>query len=462
MMSESNALPRDETPRLLRVLTFFDLLVYGLAYVSPIGPWSTWKFTSDLAGGAVSLAYLLGAGALSFTAFSYAKMTLEVPDAGSAYSYARFAMGEGVGFLTGWMVLLDYLLLPALMYVFCGATLAEFTPALPAWGWILVIATYNIAVNWFGIKTSARFNFGTLLVQFAMLFIFLVAGIYTLAKTGAPMFTADPWLNSNTSSAGVFSAASLCVMAYLGFDAITTLSSEVRPEQRSLVGRSVIATLAIMGVLAVIHVWVLSDLSRGLTFKDPTVATFETIKLRINPILGIAAAWGAVLVTAVSITPPMVTAVARVLYSMALNNEMPHLLVRLHPRYGVPHVALLASGVISIAVALYFSSQFDTLTSMVNFGALTAFVAVNSSVIALFIVKRKSGKWLAHLVGPALGIAVLLAVLAQMSAIGLGVGFTWMVIGVVAYHFVRRRNKQALNNGRPATQWSTSSVDPTK
>jgi amino acid transporter len=146
---------------------------------------------------------------------------------------------------------------------------------------------------------------------------------------------------------------------------------------------------------------------------------------------------------AVSITPPMVTAVSRVLYSMALNREMPHGLARLHPRYGVPHIALVASSAISIAVALYFATQFDTLTSMVNFGALTAFIAVNASVVALFMVKRKSGNWLAHLVGPALGIAALIAVLVQMSKVGLSVGLCWMAAGVVVYLIIRRRGKRA-------------------
>jgi amino acid transporter len=109
----------------------------------------------------------------------------------------------------------------------------------------------------------------------------------------------------------------------------------------------------------------------------------------------------------------------------------------------VPHVALLASGAISIAVALYFASQFDTLTSMVNFGALTAFIAVNASVIAVFMVKRKSGNWLAHLVGPVLGIAALNAVLVQMSKIGLSVGLCWMAAGVAVYLVIRRRGKRA-------------------
>jgi amino acid transporter len=432
----------NETPHLLKVLTFFDLLVYGLAYVSPVGPWSTWAFTSSLAGGAVALAFLLGAFALSFTAMSYAKMATAVPGVGSAYSYARYSMGESVGFLTGWMLLLDYLLMPALMYVFCGITFAEYAPILPAWGWILLIAAYNIGVNWCGVKTSAHFNTATLLLQFAMLFIFLIAAIYTMSKLNMPTFTAHAWWTTGkTTPTGVFAGASLCVLAYLGFDAITTLSSEVRVEQRRLIGRAILATLIVLGLLAIIDVWVLDDLARGLTFKDPTTATFETIGTRINPVLGAAAAWGGAIVVAISITPPMVTAVSRVLYSMATHGEMPAMLAKLHPRYGVPHVAVLASGAISITVALYFASQFDTLTSMVNFGAITAFIAVNASVIALFRIKRRTGSLFGTVVCPIIGIATLGAVLTQMSPLGLAVGVCWTVAGIVVYCIVRRQKQ---------------------
>ena len=141
----------------------------------------------------MSLVFLLGAVALGFTALSYAQMCTEVPEAGSVYSYARFAMGETAGFLGGWMILLDYLLLPALMYVFCGVALSAYVPIAPSWAWILLVAAYNIGVNWFGVKTSARFNLGTLLFQFALLFAanstsgnFSVRAFVTFAAADAP------------------------------------------------------------------------------------------------------------------------------------------------------------------------------------------------------------------------------------------------------------------------------------
>jgi len=419
-------------------------VVYGLVYVSPVGPWSTWAFAGALSGGAVALVYLLGAIALSFTAFSYAAMCTEVPDSGSVYAYARFAMGEKIGFLAGWMVLLDYLLLPALMYVFCGLSLSLFIPMIPSWAWVLMIAAYNLGVNWFGVKTSARFNLGTLIIQFVLLVVVLIAAVYVMQRDDMAMFTSDAWWQSTTDLRGVFAGASLCVMAYLGFDAITTLAAEVKQEQRHLVGRAVIFCIGFLGLLAVFNVWLLSDLSRGFAFStDLTTATFDLLGAKVGPVFGRIVTWASVLVVAISITPPMVTAVARVLYSMAEKGEMPRYLGKLDPKYGVPRNAIFTSGLISIAVALYFSNQFDTLTTMVNFGALMAFAAVNASVIVLFVFKRKSNRLFVHLLLPLLGILTIGAVMSQMSGFGLAVGSTWLIAGLLVVAYLSNRSRSA-------------------
>jgi amino acid transporter len=340
------------------------------------------------------------------------------------------------------MVLLDYLLLPALMYVFCGVSLSLFIPAVPSWAWVLVVAAYTLGVNWFGVKMSARFNLVTLILQFVLLTIVLTAAVLVMHRRNMPMFTATAWWGSTSTVRGIFSGASLCVMAYLGFDAITTLSAEVRVDQRHLIGRAVIFTIALLGTLAVIDVWLLSDLSRGFTFQtDLTTAAFDLLGDRVGPAFGRAVTWSSVLVVAISITPPMVAAVSRVLYSMAEKAEMPRFLASLDSKYGVPHNGILASGALSVAVALYFANQFDTLTSMVNFGALIAFATVNASVIALFAIKRRSRRLGVHVLLPLLGIVTIAAVITQMSSIGLTVGLVWLGAGVIVAFVLRMRHK---------------------
>jgi amino acid transporter len=428
---------RQSGAQFLKVLVFWDLVVYGLAYISPVGPFSTWGYANALSGGAAPLSYALAAAGLFLTALSYSVMSREVPGSGSAYAYAHASMGGVAGFMTGWMVLFDYLMLPALMYVFFGVSMSAVFPEVPRWIWIVAVAVYNIAVNWFGIRTSARLNIATLIGQFVVLFVVMGFALYKMRVTGIPAFTIDAWWGPDSSAKGLFSAISLCVMAYLGFDAITTLSGEVRPEQGHLVGRAVLTTLALITLLAVLQVWIFADLAAGFDFKDLATATFEVLNARVDPVLAGATAVAGSLLLGVSITPNMVAAVSRILHSMARHGEMPKFLGFVHPKYRVPHLAILASGALSVAVALLFSENFDVLTSMVNFGALAAFIAVNAAVIAYFRWQQRSEDYLRHLVLPISGIAVLLAVISQMSIVGMAVGGTWAMIGFVVCIFLR-------------------------
>jgi amino acid transporter len=428
--------------RLLQVLTFWDLLVYGLVYVAPIGPWSTWAFAGALSGGAVALVFLLGALALLFTAYSYAKMVQVVPDAGSAYSYARFSLGDTAGFLTGWMILLDYLLMPGIMYVFCGIAFNQVIPAVPKGAWIVLVAFLNVMVNWFGVRTSARFNMGTLLVQLVLVLVSLAVGAWVLVTHHTPMFTADAWWGAQTTLPGLLAGTSLCVGAYLGFDAITTLSAEVRAEQLPLIGRAVVTSIVLLGALAVVNVWILSDLSRGVTPPSPDLTTFtyDVFAARIGKGYSSFALWVATLIIAVSILPPMVTGVSRVLYTMALKGEMPAYLARIDARYHVPHNAILTSGLISVVVALLLADHFDQLLAIINFGALCAFIAVNASVIAWFAWRRRSHRYLAHVLGPLIGIVLIVAVVSQLHMAALVVGCSWLAIGFVVSMVLRQRS----------------------
>ncbi|MCY4757135.1 APC family permease [Pelomonas aquatica] len=438
-MSQENAMLGNGAGRLLRVLTYWDLVVYGLAYISPLGPFSTWGFALALSGGAAPLAFALGAAALLFTAISYASMAKEVAGSGSAFGYARAAMGDMIGFLTGWMVLLDYLLLPALMYVLFGIGMSLIVPDVPRWAWILVMAAYNIGVNWFGVKNGARFNTATLVGQFLTLALVIGWTLHAMHTHRLPVFTAGAWWGPASSGQGVLAATSLCLMSYLGFDAITTLTGEVRSEQRHLVGRAVLTTLAAIAVLAVMQVWIFADLAAGFEFKDLATASFEAFAARVDPALAQIVTLAMSLTLAFSISPPMVVAVSRVLHSMASHRQMPAFLGHLHPRYGVPDRAILASGALSIAVALPFADHFDTLTSMVNFGAILAFIAVNASVIAYYRIRRGSPRLFVHLILPLIGIVILLMVLTQMSRVALAVGGAWMLVGLVVAALLRAR-----------------------
>src|SRR4051812_36358263 len=130
-----------------RSLTFGDLLVYGLIFMVPIAPFGIFGGVFQGSGGMVALAYAIGMVAMMFTALSYAQMARAFPMAGSVYSYAGRGIAAPVGFLSGWMILLDYVLVPALLYLIASIAMNSLVSSIPVWLWLIGFVLLNTAVN---------------------------------------------------------------------------------------------------------------------------------------------------------------------------------------------------------------------------------------------------------------------------------------------------------------------------
>src|SRR5687767_13767767 len=143
---------------LKRSLTFTDLLVYGLIFMVPIAPFGIFGSVFQASGGMVALAYAVGMLAMAFTAASYAQMARAFPMAGSVYAYAGRGIAQPVGFLAGWMVLLDYVLVPGLLYLIASIAMYSIVPAISVWLWIVAFVALNTVVNYLGIEMTARVN----------------------------------------------------------------------------------------------------------------------------------------------------------------------------------------------------------------------------------------------------------------------------------------------------------------
>jgi amino acid transporter len=129
---------------------------------------------------------------------------------------------------------------------------------------------------------------------------------------------------------------------------------------------------------------------------------------------------------------------------MGRDRQLPAGLAKIHPKYGTPYVGMLVTAAISITVALVMRNRLDDLTSVVNFGALTGFLLLHVSVIALFWVKMRSGRWFVHVLVPVAGIAVVLAVLTGMSSLAMILGLSWLVIGLAYGALLRKRHRTDL------------------
>jgi len=429
-----------------RTLKFWDLVVYGLAYIAPITPLSTLGFVWAASNGLIALAYVLGGVCMYFTAKSYAIMTETVPSAGSVYGFARHCLGPYPGFIAGWMILLDYLLIPSFVYVLIAVALGTLMPGVDRSAWIVLMVVTTLAINWFGVTVTTRANFVAVIIQSLVMFAFLALAVIALGHgkgTGHLSF-APFWSAQRFDSAALFTATSICIMSFLGFDAISTLSEEVAGHDRRVVGRAIIGVLVISALFFVLVAWVLGNLLPGIRIRDLSAATYELAGWAVGPWAAISIAWAYVLVVGLSNALPMQVGVARVLYAMGRDRQLPAALARIHARYNTPYVSMIVTAAISLTVALAMRNQLDNLAIIVNFGALSGFLLLHVSVIAHFGLRLRSRVWFAHWLAPLIGIGVVLAVFSGMSALAMKVGFAWLAAGSLYGLVLRLRHRDTL------------------
>ncbi len=429
-----------------RSLTYWDLVLYGLAYISPFAPLSTLGFVWIESNGLIVLAYVLGGVCMYFTAQSYATMTEAIPSAGSVYGFARRCLGTFAGFIAGWMILLDYLLIPAFVYVLIAVALETLLPGVDRGVWIVLLVAATTLVNWFGITVTSRANFVAVALQVLVLSGFLALCVVALhAGKGTGALTAKPLFDPAAFNAGkIFSATSICIMSFLGFDAVSTLAEEVKGGDRRVVGRAIIAVLVLSAVFFVGLTWVLGNLLPGIRIRDPAAAVYELAAWATGPWSAAVLAWTYAVIVGLSNALPMQVGVARVVFAMGRDRQLPGALARIHPRHRTPYVGMLATAAISLAVALVMKNRLDDLASIVNFGALSGFLFLHVSVLAHFGVRGRSRRIAAHWIVPLCGIVVVLLVFSGMSALAIKVGTVWLAVGIVYGAGLKAKHREEL------------------
>jgi amino acid transporter len=195
-------------------------------------------------------------------------MSRAFPLAGSVYTYAQRGLHDLAGFFSGWLILLDYILVPALLYIFSAIALRGLFPRMPEWAWLLGFIGFNAVVNLLGIQFTARVNWYMLLMELISLTLFVTLGLTALYHGhGAGALTVRPIYNTSVFSLPtVVGATSIAVLSFLGFDGISTLSEESRGGQ-SAVGRATLPSLALVGGLFMLQTWIASDLAQACSSR---------------------------------------------------------------------------------------------------------------------------------------------------------------------------------------------------
>ncbi|MDN5803379.1 MAG: APC family permease [Microlunatus sp.] len=433
--------------RLRRSLTIRDLIVYGLLFIGPTAPMGTFGVLDAKSNGATALVFILATIAMGFTAWSYARMSSAVPQAGSVYAYADAGLGRTPGFLAGWMIGLDYLFIPSLAALFTGIAAHELIPAVPVWAITVAGVVLITALNLTGVKPAAVIGLVMLAVEIVILAIFVVAAAVVLAHHGPSRGWWSPLTGyDGFHLTGVLSAVSIAVLAFLGFDAIATFAEENTGSARQ-VGRALAFCLILAGVLFTAQTYLadlLTQQSPAELRADPSAQGTAFYTMLDEAIGG----WFGQIVTAVRSIGPVFSAlvaqaaVSRLMYGMARGGRLPAALAKLDPRRHTPRNAILLSAISTLIVAVLAATAangLDVLSSMVTVGALTAFGFLHASVIGYWVVGRRTDRSVQHTLVPLIGGIIVLITLILASRLALLIGAIWLLIGIIVAIMQQRR-----------------------
>ncbi|MGP4020068.1 APC family permease [Saccharopolyspora sp. 5N708] len=428
----------DATPSLRRSLRLGSVVLFGLAYMTPLIVLGTFGIVSELTSGATPSAYLLALVAMLFTAYSYGTMARAHPVAGSAYTYVRRTIDSRVGFLVGWVVLLDYFFLPMVIWLIGATYLQAQFPSVPFSIWILAFIAATTCLNVLGIKVANKANFLLMAFQLLVVAIFVVLSLRHLLVADGPgaWFSGAPFANGLTTWGGVSAGAALAAYSFLGFDAVTTLTEETVDPRRTM-PRAILLIALIGGGIFVLVAYTTQLVHPG-SFAEPDSAAFQIATTIAGDLFAAVFLAGLVVAQFASGLAAQASA-ARLLFAMGRDGVLPRKVFGyLHARFGTPVFNIVLTGVIGL-IALML--DVSTSTSFINFGAFVAFTAVNVSVLALFLHERVAGRRpqiLSHVVVPVIGAVVDVWLLVNLDRAALVLGSIWLAAGIIYLTYLTR------------------------
>jgi len=357
------------------------------------------------------------------------------PSAGSAFTYVGKTINPVLGYITGWSMVMDYMINPMICIIWISQQAHVSMPAIPYWCWATLLAVVLTALNLQGIRTSARASAGLAVgmgVVIALFFTF--AARYIFGHAHDPLFFIRPFYDPSTFQAGnVLGGTSIAVLTYIGFDGISTLSEEAENPRRNILLATVL-TCIVIGVLSALEVYAAQLIwPAAEPFPDETTAFVYVAARTWAPMFAIL---GCTLVVAnFGSAMGAQLGAARLLFGMGRSNALPKFFGSVDPKRRVPRNSVIFVGVLSLLGA--FVLDFDLGAQMLNFGALIAFMGVNAAALIHYYVREREKK-LTYLLPPAIGFAVCLLLWLNLGRAAQIAGAIWMAAGI-AFGFWKTR-----------------------
>ena len=417
-----------------RTLKLRHVVLYGVLFMVLIAPQSIFGEIQVASHGMTPLVYIVGFIAISFTALSYYRMSSRFPIAGSVYAYVQRGMNPHVGFIAGWLILMDYLFVPALLYTMVANWGVELIPGSPWYLWVVVFLIFNTYVNVRGIHMTASVDWVIFVVEILALIAFIYLGFkYVLNGGGYGHLAVEPlWTKGEVTPQFVATAVSIACLSFLGFDGMSTLAEETEHPEKNIGKGIIIALCAIVGVF-VLQCYVAALIQPDWANTDMATGFFDSAELAGGPVFRKILLIVNIVAIGIANIMNAQTATARMLYGMGRDGVIPRIFGKVHPKYKTPWASAIFVGAGSLIVVLILNMS--QLVRLVNFGALSSFILLNFAVFIFFFVKEKKrnsfGEIVAYLICPWCGIAILIFVFTGFDTMTYVIGICWLIVGLI-------------------------------
>lgn len=440
-MSSPTAATPGSTTHLRRALTLWNLIIIGIIIVQPTAPMGIYGVISNKAQGHVVTTILVAMVAMLFTAISYGRMARVYPSAGSAYTYVGQEIHPALGYVTGWSMVMDYVLNPLICTAFCAKAAMNILPGLSFYVWILIFAAFFTWANLRGIKTSARMNevlCAGMVVVVVIFFAAVIRYIWGLHTYGPGFFT-QPFYNPQTfSTKSLFAGTSVAVLTYIGFDGISTLSEEARNPRRDILLATVLVCV-IAGVLSSLEVYAAQLVWGPLPFAGNQVeSAFALVSRQAGGVVLFHIINFTLLVANMGSGMGAQLAAGRLLYGMGRGNALPRSFFGvIEPKRRVPRNNIIAVGLFALlgaAMMEWFAAKlgggaYEIGAQTLNFGAFIAFMGVNAAAFTHYLRRRELS--FGKAVPPILGFLICGYIWLSLSGTAQVVGAVWMGLGIL-------------------------------
>ena len=377
-------------PQFRRVLSRADLLIYGLAFVTPTAPYPLYGILLRDTNGHVALAYLVAMVAMLFTAMSYGRMSGAFPVAGSTYTFTQRAINPYIGFMAGWAMIMDYFLIPLLSVSYAALTINRWVPQVPYMGWVILFTALITSINVRGIQVTARANRIMLFVMiFATgLFIWL-ASRWVIGENGVSgLISPQTIYNPSTFSISpLMVGAAIATLSYIGFDGISTLAEDTKNPEKDI-SFATVGTCLLQGGFCFVQVYLAQLVwSNYRNFPDIETA-IQDVGQRIGGIWMLGWIFIILLVAGLASAMAGQAGASRLLFGMGRDRLIPYRIFGyVHPKYATPIYSIFVMAFVTMVGANWI--DFELCVHLVNFGAFVGFILVNLCVIAHYYVRLK-------------------------------------------------------------------------